>query len=181
MKKFSYSASKAIKFWFLGWLWRHRSMEFTFPQMMKRFGKVLLILPRNESDVKVVRRWRERILFSIGNKDIVAFSIGAPLEIAQEWSNRQLFFTDGDISPFGIVSKKIIDAVKEEKCDFALDLSPDLDFITAQVPLRAQIPARLGIVRHDKNRIGEKFFNIMMQTSGELNYENIVKIISAGG
>ncbi len=181
MSEFSYSTAKMIKVGFFGWLWRHRSAEFTFPRMMNGFEKVLLLLPRDVPSMKLVRRWRERILFSIGDKKVVVLSIGTPLEFAEEWSQKQLFFTDGDITPFGTASNRIIDAVRKENFKFAIDLSPDFDFITAQVPLRAKIPTRAGIIDSEKSAIGERFFNIIMQRSTRLNYENIAKFIGTNG
>ena len=162
------------------WLWRAQRAEFTYPRTMDKLDRVLIILPRRLDAVKLVRRWRERIIFAAGKRKIVPLSLAVPLEFLEEWSDEHLFFTDADVNSMGIASKRIIDAVKEGDFKLAIDLSPDFDFVTAQVPLRAKIPARIGIANEKTTRIGEKYFNILLCRSRQLDYENIAKLIGAG-
>ena len=147
--------------------------------MMSGTRKILLILPREHDAFELVHRWRERILFAAGNKAIVVLSIGAPLEYVQEWSPHHLFFTDSDINFIGLASRRVIGSVEKERFQLAIDLSPDFDFATAQVPLRAKIPARLGIADATNVAIAENYFNIVLCRSPQLDYENMAKLMES--
>jgi len=163
----------------LGSLWRRKRMEFTFPRMMDSHRKMLLILPRAHDAFRLAHRWRERILFAAGNKAIVVLSIGAPLEHVQEWSPHHLFFTDSDISSLGLASRRVVNSVEKERFQLAIDLSPDFDFATAQVPLRAKIPIRLGIADMQNVTLAEKYFNILLCRNPQLDYESMAKLMES--
>lgn len=119
------------------------------------------------------------MLFALGNRNVVVLSIGAPLETAEQWSQNHIFFTDGDVNSVGLASVRVIDAVKKGRFKIAIDLSPDFDFTTAQVPLRAKIPTRIGIASETNLKIAERYFNILLRRNKQLNYENIATLISA--
>ncbi len=161
--------------------WRNNPTEFTFPRVLKNLRKVLLILPRDKSSLLLARRWREKILSALGNKRAVILSIGAPLEEVEMWSQHYIFFTDGDVGNFDVISKRVIQAVRKENFKLAIDLSPDFDIITAQVPFRAKIPMRVGISDSAKKDVAEKYFNILYCRGSELNYNGIVSIFDTKG
>ncbi len=163
----------------LGTLWRHKGETVKLP--VRSLGKLLMIFPRNPDEMKRLTYWRERILFLLHPAQIVVLSIGTPLEIAAEWSSEQLFFTDSDINMFGLISGHVIDAVKKWKFKSSIDLSPDFDFITAQIPLRAGIPTRFGISAHGKEKIVEKYFNIIFYRDEKLDYENVMNLFAQIG
>ena len=162
-----------------GSLWSVKRTQFNFPQLLEGGGKFLIVLPRNAENLSSLSHWRERLLFTIGSKEIIVLSIGVPLEYVQEWSGEYLFFTDSDINSLGLASQRVIDAVKRHNFKIAFNLSADFDFITAQIPLRAKIPFRMGIIEDGLKNLGEKFFNITLQRSQQIDYENIAKLLSA--
>ncbi len=163
----------------LGTFWRTQSMEFTYPKLLRRYKKVLLIMPRNDSALHETNRWRERIILALGRKHVNVLSVGAPLEFLQQWSEEPLFFTDTDINFAGMVSSRVIGAVRKKNFKLVIDLSPDYDFVTAQIALRSKIPARIGMISNNSKTIAEKYFNIMVYSDFKQTYRPLVDLLSA--
>ncbi len=166
--------------WALLWgaIWRARRVEFTYPTTLRRARRVLFLLPREGRAALAVQRWRERLLFALGAERVSVLALGTPLELVQKWSAEPMFFTDADIGYFGIVSGRVVEAVKAARFDVAVDLSPNFDFVTAQIPARAGIPVRIGLAAPDAAKISERFFNIVLFHEAECDYAKLAETLA---
>jgi len=164
---------------FLGTFWRTQPMEFTYPKLLRRYKKILLIMPRDDSALHETNRWRERIILALGRKHVNVLSVGASLEFLQQWSEDPLFFTGTDINLAGMVSARVISAVRKKNFKLVIDLSPDYDFVTAQIALRSKIPARIGMISDNSKTIARKYFNIIVHSDFRRGYQPLVDLLSA--
>lgn len=156
--------------------YRREPVEFTYPEGLRGAKRILAILPRDADAVREIPSFRERLLFSMGKRRIIPLSIGVPLEILAEWGAEHLYFTDTEVIWNGWVSRRVIDEVVKRNFSMCVDLSPKFDIITAQIPVRAKIPLRIG-VWHRRN-----FFNISLIASHDPKqfYRQIAYVLENG-
>ena len=162
----------------LGYFWKTDPVEFTYPRFLDSFKKILLIMPRDKKSYNILNLWREKIILALGNKQIIVLSIGSQIESLHSWSQKPMLFTETDVNFASIVSSKIVKDIMKNRFQLAIDLSPDFDFITAQIALRAKIPTRIGIMSEKSISIGKKYFNIVVSGDFSHSYEQLVKLLS---
>ncbi len=163
-------------------LWRGRGMEFTYPRVVVDFHKVLVIFPRLAEHRKIAARWVDKIFGALKRKQVEFLDYrdddAGGVEFADNLSAERQIFSRRDVK-FGVwVSPRVIGHLRRKKYTMALDLSPTFDFLTAQIPLRAGIPVRIGFAGDAEG--AEKFFNILFR-GFEGEYETLVKFLSAKG
>ncbi len=161
----------------LGYFWKTDPVEFTYPRFLDSFKKILLIMPRDKKSYNILNLWREKIISALEDKRITTLSIGSRIE-SHSWSQRPMLFTETDVNFASIVSSRIVKDIMKNRFQLAIDLSPDFDFITAQIALRAKIPTRIGIMSDKSISIGKKYFNIVVSGDFSHSYEQLVKLLS---
>jgi len=165
----------------MSYYWKPNPVEFTYPKFIRTFKKVLIIIPRQEQTNENIADWCEKIIFALGKKQINILSIGTPVEEFREWSSQIIYFTDTDINFIGLVSSRVIQTIQKQRFKLVVDLSPDFDFITAQIGLRAKIATRIGLSSTQYLDIAKRYFNLVVCGNFSQNYEPLINMLFAGG
>ena len=159
---------------FLIHLWKGQAMEFTYPGLVEAFHRVLVIMPRTPEYNKVARRWRSKIEDALTRKQLQF------LDWEGENSPAEFVLSPRDVKFGRIISGEVIRKIRSGRFTVSIDLSPQVDFLTAQIPLRAKIPARVGIDTTN-SELAEKFFNIVLRTDFKDEYGFLVRFLAPRG
>jgi len=131
-------------------------------------------MPRFPEHRRLAHKWRAKIERALARKQVQFL----------DWTDRDA--ADGfvlslkDVKFGRVVSGSVIRKIRSGKFTVSIDLSPQVDFLTAQIPLRAKIPARVGIDTTNSD-LAEKFFNIILRTDFEEEYEPLVRFLAPRG
>ncbi|GEM_PF-4871716 len=159
---------------FLLRLWRGQAMEFTYPGLVESFHRVLVIMPRSPEHRRLAHKWRAQIERALARKQVQF------LDWTDEDAADGFLLLPRDVKFGRVVSGNVIRKIRSGKFTVSIDLSPQVDFLTAQIPLRAKIPARVGIDTTNSD-LAEKFFNIILRTDFEDEYEPLVRFLAPRG
>ena len=149
-------------------------MEFTYPGLVESFHRVLVIMPRSPEHRRLAHKWRAQIEGALARKQVQF------LDWTDEDAADGFVLSPRDVKFGRVVSGNVIKKVRSGKFTVSIDLSPQVDFLTAQIPLRAKIPARVGIDTTNSD-LAEKFFNIILRTDFEDEYEPLVRFLAPRG
>ena len=149
-------------------------MEFTYPELVESFHRVVVIMPRSAEHNRLARRWRGKIEKALARKQVQF------LDWTDEDAADGFVLSPRDVKFGRVISGDVIKKVRSGRFTVSIDLSPQVDFLTAQIPLRAKIPARVGIDTTDSD-LAEKFFNIILRTDFEEEYEPLVRFLAPRG
>lgn len=152
------------------WFWKTEPIEFTYPAaVVEKVKKILLVFPRNGNEKSAKA---SKIIDSLRPRQTEVLTFGGV-----EFTDIPTIMVNEKEIKFGhFISGEIINHIKQKEFDFVVDLSPQFDFVTAQLGLRAKIPLRAGFGANYP--WAHRFFNIIFKASPEDQFDLLVKFLS---
>ncbi len=154
MEKLTWTQKQVLRFW------KPVSGEIDFPAFFEKPKKTLLILPRDEKERGEITSLHKKIIAALERFELTVLDYGYSADEAHKWAANVVMWNERHIGICSRVKSPLLGQLIEKQFDMAIDLSQRFDFVTAQLPLRAKIPARIGFSNTDFQHVANSFFNI---------------------